>query len=208
MEIYLQFDKTEKSHSSTEGIKVIQQEEQKKPSVPTRDEALKAQGKNDDKDEPTELEVKPNVVQTYDSKEKLTTESEEFISSPLTKPIHTKEPEAQEPAPALIPTKEDQSAQLQARVQPIKEKYKILLVGVGSAPMLKKTKFLLSGKEQFGTLQSRLKRMLKLPATSNLYLYINQAFLPSSEDLIGDLGDLFCVGEELQIHYSLQEAFL
>ena len=101
----------------------------------------------------------------------------------------------------------------QLRVPPNKEKYKILLVAVGSAPMLKKSKFLLSGKEPFRTLQSRLKKMLKVrssngESSSDLFLYVNQSFIPSPDDLIGDLGDLFSVGEELQIHYSLQEAFL
>ena len=113
-----------------------------------------------------------------------------------TKPPHEQEAQAQETQEAK-----------QERVLPNKEKYKILLVGVGSAPMLKKSKFLLPGKEPFLTLHSRLKKMLKIPPSSHLYLYVNQAFIPSHEDLIGDLGDLFSVGDELQIHYSLQEAF-
>jgi ubiquitin-like protein ATG12 len=116
-------------------------------------------------------------------------------------------PTADQPISIPIPMQE-MKMQMQQRVQPNKEKYKILFVAVGSAPMLKKNKFMLPGKEEFHTLQARLKRMLKLPTSSNLYLYINQSFIPSPEDLIGDLGDLFCVGEELQIHYSLQEAFL
>ena len=74
--------------------------------------------------------------------------------------------------------------------------------------MLKKTKFLLSAQEEFRTLTGRLRKMLKLKgADTSLFLYINQSFVPSPTDLIGDLGDLFSVRDELQIHYSLQEAF-
>jgi ubiquitin-like protein ATG12 len=112
------------------------------------------------------------------------------------------------PTPSL--TKDETSTsirELQPRVPPNQEKYKILLVGVGNAPMLKKKKFLLSGSDHFQSLQARLKRMLKVPASSDLYLYVNQSFIPAPEDLIGDLGDLFSVGEELHIHYSLQKAF-
>ena len=119
------------------------------------------------------------------------------ISNPVTDVGSTNNP--------TKPTHEQEAKQ--ERVLPNKEKYKILLVGVGSAPMLKKSKFLLPGKEPFLTLHSRLKKMLKIPPSSHLYLYVNQAFIPSHEDLIGDLGDLFSVGDELQIHYSLQEAF-
>ncbi len=100
----------------------------------------------------------------------------------------------------------------------LKEKVKVHLIAVGSAPILKKSKFLISPTEQFSTLHERLRRMLKLNQTngsgvsgssmsSSLFLYISQSFVPSPEDLFGDLRDLFNVRGELQVHYSIQEAW-
>ncbi len=107
-------------------------------------------------------------------------------------------------------------SQLTAKING-KEKVKVHLIAVGSAPILKKSKFLISPMEQFSTLHERLRRMLKLNQTngsgtssstpSSLFLYISQSFVPSPEDLFGDLRDLFCVRGELQVHYSIQEAW-
>ena len=79
--------------------------------------------------------------------------------------------------------------------------------------MMKKTKFLISPQESFARLQEKLSKMLQLnkessPTNSNsLFLYLHQSFVPSPEDFIGDLHDLFSVRGELVLHYSLQEAW-
>lgn len=91
------------------------------------------------------------------------------------------------------------------------QRVKIHFIPVGSAPQMKKRRFQLSGKEQFGTLQAKLHRMLQL-TSSQLFLYINESFVPSPDDLIGDLDELFssrgAKGElELKVNYSLQEAW-
>jgi len=86
-------------------------------------------------------------------------------------------------------------------------KVKIHFIAVGSAPLMKKSKFQIPVKEPFGSLQVKMRKMLQLPDSSRLFLYLHQSFVPSPEDLIGDLGGLFCVRGELKIHYSLQEAW-
>jgi len=91
------------------------------------------------------------------------------------------------------------------------KRVKIHFIPVGSAPQMKKRRFQISGKEQFSTLQGKLRKMLQL-TSSQLFLYINESFVPSPDDLIGDLGDLFssrgAKGElELKVNYSLQEAW-
>ena len=93
------------------------------------------------------------------------------------------------------------------RVDPCTTKVKIHLVAVGSAPILKKSKFLLDAKSPFSTLQNRLRKMLQLTDKDTLYLYVQQSFTPCSNDWIGDLNDLYNIRGELQIHYSLQEAW-
>jgi hypothetical protein len=60
-----------------------------------------------------------------------------------------------------------------------------------------------------------MRKMLKLSSAStqdnHLFLYISESFVPSPEDSIGDLGDLFSSrgssGLELKVNYSLQEAW-
>lgn len=86
-------------------------------------------------------------------------------------------------------------------------KQKIHCIAVGNAPLMKRTKFLISYDESFGIFQQRLLKMLQLPKASSLFMYIQQSFVPSPDDLIGDLGKFFAVNEELKIHYSIQEAW-
>jgi len=93
------------------------------------------------------------------------------------------------------------------RQQPSTAKTKVHLIAVGSAPLLKKSKFLLPSTSTFGTLQTRLRKMLQLGEDASLYLYVQQSFVPSEEDWIGDLDDLYSTRDELQIHYSLLEAW-
>mmetsp|Transcript_4227 Transcript_4227/g.8835 ORF Transcript_4227/g.8835 Transcript_4227/m.8835 type:complete len:147 (+) Transcript_4227:156-596(+) len=92
-------------------------------------------------------------------------------------------------------------------------KIKVHLVAVGSAPILKKNKFLMNRTDNFGVAISFLRKRLKLNNTStsssssSLFLYVNSAFVPCPTEQIGDLYDCFGMREELVIHYSLQEAW-
>lgn len=99
------------------------------------------------------------------------------------------------------------------------KKIKVHLVAVGSAPILKKSKFLMNRTDNFGVAVSFLRKRLKLSdnsssstatstsSSSSLFLYINSAFVPCPTEQIGDLYDCFGMREELVIHYSLQEAW-
>ena len=87
------------------------------------------------------------------------------------------------------------------------KKVKVHFVPVGSAPIMKKNKFQLSSDQRFASVQLFLRKMLKLKAGDSLWLYCNSAFLPSPNEFVGDLNDCFAVRGELQIQYSLQEAW-
>jgi len=90
------------------------------------------------------------------------------------------------------------------------DKVKVHFVAVGSAPILKKTKFLISSQQRFVSVTAFLRKMLRLDAPdssnkgSSLFLYCNSAFLPGPEELVGDLRDCFQIRGELVIHYSFQ----
>ena len=88
------------------------------------------------------------------------------------------------------------------------DKVKIHFVPVGSAPIMKKTKFQIGADQRFASVNAFLRRMLKLQSTgSSLFLYCSSAFVPGPDELVGDLRDCFSVRDELVIHYSLQEAW-
>ena len=90
--------------------------------------------------------------------------------------------------------------------KPKSEKIKVHLVAVGSAPILKKSKFLMNADDRFSVANSFLRKILKL-SYGALFLYVNAAFVPSPDQRMGDLFDCFGVRGELVIHYSLQEAW-
>ena len=144
-------------------------------------------------------------------------------------PTQTAATEAAPPPPTTTTIKPPSSTQ--------NSKIKVHLVAVGSAPILKKNKFLMNRADNFGVAISFLRKRLKLgdgsstvnatatttstnassnasssnttppPSSSSLFLYINSAFVPCPTEQIGDLYDCFGMREELVIHYSLQEAW-
>ena len=103
------------------------------------------------------------------------------------------------------------------------EKVKIHFVPVGSAPILKRSKYQVYAHQRFVTIQLFLMKLLQLPTKSpttnnsinnntssnhpNLFLYCHSAFVPSPDHLIGELRDSFAIRDELVIHYSIQEAW-
>lgn len=111
----------------------------------------------------------------------------------------------------------------------IPDKVKIHFVAVGSAPILKRTKFQINSDQRFAAVHVFLRKLLKLSPTehntlsagnssnssnnarnqNNLFLYCCSAFAPSPDHLIGELRDSFANvhTKELVIHYSIQEAW-
>jgi ubiquitin-like protein ATG12 len=87
------------------------------------------------------------------------------------------------------------------------DKVKVHFVAVGSAPILKKTKFQIGADQRFAAVNIFLRKILKLPDSASLFLYCHSAFVPAPDHLVGDLRDSFAVRDELVINYSLQEAW-
>lgn len=96
------------------------------------------------------------------------------------------------------------------------DKVKVHFQAVGSAPILKRSKFQISSNERFASVHTFLRKLLKIQNNnnsdnhqpqSNLFLYCQSAFVPSPDTCVGDLRDCFAVRDELVIHYSLQEAW-
>ena len=92
------------------------------------------------------------------------------------------------------------------------QKIKVHFVAVGSAPMLKRSKFKMNADDQFLVAITFLRKLLKLTAdeegvVSPLFIYVNSTFMPAPDERIGDLFDCFAKTGELVLNYSLQEAW-
>jgi ubiquitin-like protein ATG12 len=86
-------------------------------------------------------------------------------------------------------------------------KVKVHFVAVGSAPMMKKIRFQIGADQRFSSVMAFLRRVLKLEASSSLFLYCSSAFVPGPDQVLSELKECFSVRDELVIHYSLQEAW-
>mmetsp|Transcript_7977 Transcript_7977/g.16788 ORF Transcript_7977/g.16788 Transcript_7977/m.16788 type:complete len:119 (-) Transcript_7977:741-1097(-) len=93
------------------------------------------------------------------------------------------------------------------------DKVKVHFVAVGSAPILKRSKFQIGADQPFAAVMNFLRKLLKLNnkndsnKASALFLYVQSAFVPSPEENVGDLRNAFAVRDELVVHYSIQEAW-
>jgi ubiquitin-like protein ATG12 len=92
---------------------------------------------------------------------------------------------------------------------PTIEKVKVHFVPVGSVPILKKTKFQIAADQRFASVYSFLRKVLKLHSGDALFLFLQSAFCPGPEELLGDLNACFSLQQrgELVIHYSFQQAW-
>jgi ubiquitin-like protein ATG12 len=87
--------------------------------------------------------------------------------------------------------------------------YKVIirLKATGSAPILKQQVFKLSSKNPFGKVVQFIRKELGLQNES-LYCYINSSFMPTMDDLLGDLDGLFGIDQTgIIVNYSLQPAY-
>jgi ubiquitin-like protein ATG12 len=100
----------------------------------------------------------------------------------------------------------------------LSKKVKVHFVAVGSAPIMKRTKFQMPAHLRFAAVQSFLQKLLfPVPSSQvssafssgspSLFIYIQSAFVPGPDEVIGELRDAFGIRDELIIHYSLQEAW-
>jgi len=106
--------------------------------------------------------------------------------------------------PSAVPPSSSSSGGAQAAPPPSDSKVKVHLVAVGSAPILKKTKFTIRADQRFASVIQFVRKMLKV---DTVFLYCHSAFVPAPDQLVGDLRDCLAVRDELVIHYSLQEAW-
>lgn len=83
---------------------------------------------------------------------------------------------------------------------------------VGSAPILKQSKFKISSSHRFQAITEFLWRQLSgngadQKEAGSLYLYINSSFAPAADESISNLYACFAVDNTLIVNYSLTPAW-
>jgi len=81
----------------------------------------------------------------------------------------------------------DASAALAAAGSFPKEKVVVLFKPVGSAPALKRSEYQIGSAQKFESVVRSLRRLLKVKETDSLFLYINNSFAPSLDEIVGNL---------------------
>lgn len=96
---------------------------------------------------------------------------------------------------------------------------------IGSAPVLARSVFQISATQKFDYLVIWLRKKLKVSETDSVFLYVNQSFAPSLEEVVGNLHRVssgasqsvlaqqaniiqcFKTNDQLVISYSMTPAF-
>ncbi|CAF4845546.1 autophagy protein 12-like [Pieris napi] len=88
-----------------------------------------------------------------------------------------------------------------------KVKVDILLKATGNAPIMKKKKWAVDAEKPIGWIVEFVRKYLKLEADEKLFLYVNQTFAPSPDQIIKNLYECFGTDGKLVLHYCKSQAW-
>uniref|UniRef100_A0A3Q3FJZ4 Ubiquitin-like protein ATG12 n=1 Tax=Labrus bergylta TaxID=56723 RepID=A0A3Q3FJZ4_9LABR len=83
----------------------------------------------------------------------------------------------------------------------------VLLKAVGDTPIMKTKKWAVDRGRTVQSLGQFISRFLKLEATEQLFIYVNQSFAPSPDQDVGILFDCFGSDGKLVLHYCKSQAW-
>ncbi|RZC42114.1 autophagy protein 12-like [Asbolus verrucosus] len=88
-----------------------------------------------------------------------------------------------------------------------KQKIDILLKPTGNAPIMKKKKWTVEGDKPISWIAEFMKRYMKLEPNEKLFLYVNQTFAPSPDQIMKNLYDCYSTEGKLVLHYCKTPAW-
>ncbi|XP_040280427.1 ubiquitin-like protein ATG12 [Bufo bufo] len=103
-------------------------------------------------------------------------------------------------APALSPATEEPPCET-------KRKIDVLLKAVGDTPIMKSKKWTIERTRTVQGLMDFIKKYLKLDASEQMFIYINQSFAPSPDQEVGILYECFGSDGKLVLHYCKSQAW-
>ncbi|KAI0129647.1 ubiquitin-like autophagy protein Apg12 [Xylariales sp. AK1849] len=88
------------------------------------------------------------------------------------------------------------------------EKVKVRFKAVGSAPQLRREVRQISATQKFEAVVSHLRKALKVKSSDGLFLYVNSAFAPALDEIVGNLHRCFKdSSDQLIVVYAMTPAF-
>ncbi|XP_039776152.1 ubiquitin-like protein ATG12, partial [Panicum virgatum] len=90
------------------------------------------------------------------------------------------------------------------RQKKVDQKAVVHVRSTGDAPILKQSKFKISGRDKFFKVIEFLRRQLH---QDTLFVYINSAFSPNPDELVIDLYNNFGIDGKLVVNYALSAAW-
>ncbi|XP_066568538.1 ubiquitin-like protein ATG12 [Amia ocellicauda] len=88
-----------------------------------------------------------------------------------------------------------------------KKKIDVLLKAVGDTPIMKTKKWSVERGRTVQSLAQFVARFLKLDASEQLFIYVNQSFAPSPDQDVGVLFECFGSDGKLVLHYCKSQAW-
>ncbi|XP_064032681.1 ubiquitin-like protein ATG12 [Pogoniulus pusillus] len=88
-----------------------------------------------------------------------------------------------------------------------KKKIDVLLKAVGDTPIMKTKKWAVERTRTIQSLVDFIKKFLKLMASEQLFIYVNQSFAPSPDQEVGTLYECFGSDGKLVLHYCKTQAW-
>ncbi|XP_049627420.1 ubiquitin-like protein ATG12 isoform X1 [Suncus etruscus] len=88
-----------------------------------------------------------------------------------------------------------------------RKKIDILLKAVGDTPIMKTKKWAVERTRTIQGLIDFIKKFLKLVASEQLFIYVNQSFAPSPDQEVGTLYECFGSDGKLVLHYCKSQAW-
>ncbi|KAM7024026.1 ubiquitin-like protein ATG12 [Acridotheres tristis] len=104
------------------------------------------------------------------------------------------------PAPAGSPGTEEPAGEA-------KKKIDVLLKAVGDTPIMRTKKWAVERTRTIQGLVDFIKKFLKLMASEQLFIYVNQSFAPSPDQEVGTLYECFGSDGKLVLHYCKTQAW-
>jgi len=87
------------------------------------------------------------------------------------------------------------------------KKIEILLKNVGSAPILKKSKWAVKASSPVSEISKFIIKYLGLDKSQSLFIYVNQSFAPALDQTIENLFDCFESDKKLVLYYATSQAW-
>jgi len=86
-------------------------------------------------------------------------------------------------------------------------KIDILLNAAGNAPIMKQRKWTVDYMKDINWVSKFISKYLKLEPEEKLFLYVNQTFAPSPDQILKNLYDCYGTQNKLTLHYSISQAW-